>query len=153
MAFSTVFDIVYNDGDTPVSGVPPYSARGLQGTLSPIAAASGLDKLRRTVNGALVSIAAPQMRKYSLQAKGDDFDPPAFDGLWVGMEVLIYCHVEIGRHTASGTPERIAVPDSIRYDGDWTFYRPQMLMRIVDLQIDRAEWECKVSWTLSLEEV
>jgi hypothetical protein len=153
LPFSTVFDLIYTDNGTAVSEVPPYSARGLKGTLTPIAAAQGSDKLRRTVNGTLIDISAPQMRKYQLEASGDDMDPPAFDGLWVGMEVLVYCHVEIGRHTASGSPERTPVPGSVRTDGAWTFYRPQLTCRVVELQIERAEWDDKVSWALTLEEV
>lgn len=150
---STVFDMFWTDHGTAVSGVPPYSARGLKGTLVPIALAQGDDKLARTVNGTLISIAAPQMRKYRLEAAGDDMDPPAFDGLWVGMQVLVWSHVELGRHTASGSPERTPVTDSVRFDGPWTFYRPELLMLVVELQIERAEWEDKVSWSLTLEEV
>ena len=151
--FATVFDIIYYDNGTAVSGVPPYSARGLKGTLTPIDLARGSDKLARTVNGTLIDLSAPQMRKYQLEANGDDQDPPALDDLWVGMLVLIYCHVEIGRHTASGAPAHDAVPGSIRYQDDWTFYRPSMQMRIVEFSIERAEWEAKVSWSLVLEEV
>lgn len=153
MAFSTTFDMAYTDNGTAVSQVPQYSARGLKGTLTPIDLAQGSDKLARTVNGTLIDISAPQMRKYQLEANGDDQDPPALDGLWVGMQVLVYCHVEIGRHTLSGGPERNAVPGSIRYQDDWTFYRPQMLMRIVEFSIERAEWAAQVTWSLTLEEV
>jgi hypothetical protein len=67
----TVFDISF-DGTDPAPGVAPYSARGLKGTLTPIAAAQGNDKLRRTVNGTLIDIGAPQMRKYALEVNGTD---------------------------------------------------------------------------------
>lgn len=153
MAFATLFDMAYTDNGVAVSTVPEYSARGLKGTLRPIDAAQGLDKLRRTVNGTLISVAAPQMWKYRLEAAGDDMDPPALDGLWVGMQVLVNCHVEIGRHTASGSLERTAVPGSVRTEGAFTFYRPQLLMLVVEYQIERAEWEDRVSWSLALEEV
>jgi hypothetical protein len=153
VAFSTVFDLIYPDQGTWVSGVPPYSARGLKGTLTPIDMASGLDKLARTVNGTLISIAAPQMRKYRLEASGNDQDPPALDGLWVGMEVTARCHVEIARHTVSGPPERTPVAGGIRYEGGWTFYRPEMQMRVVQWSIDREEWNAAVNWSLALEEI
>lgn len=153
MALSTVFDLIYYDNDVAVSQLPEYSARALKGTLTPIAMAQGSDKLARTVNGTLIDISAPQMRKYRLEAAGDDMDPPAFDGLWVGMSVLVYSHVEIGRHTASGSPERTPVPGSVRTEGAFTFYRPQFQMRVVELQIEQAEWEAKVSWALTLEEI
>lgn len=153
MALSTVFDLIYFDNGTAVSQLPPYSARGLKGTLAPIDLAKGDSQLARTVNGTLISLAAPQMRKYRLEAAGDDQDPPSFDGLWVGMSVLVYCHVELGRHTASGAPERPPVPGSIRYQDTWTFYRPQMQMLVVEFQIERDEWAARVSWSLALEEV
>jgi len=153
MAFSTVFDMAYYDNDVAVSGVPEYSARGLKGTLTPIDLAQGSDKLARTVNGTLIDISAPQMRKYRLEAAGEDMDPPALDGLWVGMQVQVYCHVELGRHTAAGILGRDAVPDSIRTSGEWTFYRPSLLMMVTEYQTERSEWEDKVSWSLTLEEV
>jgi hypothetical protein len=44
-------------------GVPPYSARGLSETLTPIDASANL---RRTVNGVLVDLSLAEMRKYHL---------------------------------------------------------------------------------------
>lgn len=153
MAFATVFDMAWTDNGTAVSTVPEYSARGLKGTLAPIDMAQGDSRLARTVNGTLISIAAPQMRKYRLEAAGEDMDPPALDGLWVGMQVLVYCHVELGRHTAAGILGRDAVPDSVRTEGAFTFYRPSLVMLVVEYQTERSEWEDRVSWSLTLEEV
>lgn len=146
----TVFDLIVS-GSAP--GVNPYSARGLKGTLAPIDAAQGIDKLRRTVNGALVSIAAPQMRKYRLEVQGDDQAPAALDGLWVGMQATVDCHVELAFLTAGGTAERPAVAGSERFEGDYTYYRPQFLMLIVELQTGSDEWAAAVSWSMALEEV
>ena len=47
----TVLDIRF-DLAAPAPGVNPYSARGLRGTLAPIAAAQGDALLARTVNKA-----------------------------------------------------------------------------------------------------
>jgi hypothetical protein len=148
--FPTGLDIVLS-GSAP--GVNPYSARGLKGTLSPIDAASGSSKLRRTVNGTLVSIAAPQMWKYQLEVSGDDVSPPALDGLWVGMQVTVNCHVELAYLTAGGAAGRLAVPGSEHFDGDYTYYRPQFEMLIVELQTSSDEWAASVSWSMTLEEV
>lgn len=145
--------MAWTDNGVAVSTVPEYSARGLKGTLVPIDLARGSDKLARTVNGTLIDISAPQMRKYRLEAAGEDMDPPALDGLWVGMQVLVYCHVELGRHTDAGTLGRNAVPSSTRTEGAFTFYRPSLTMLIVEYQSERAEWEDKCSWSLVLEEV
>jgi hypothetical protein len=147
---TTVFDIRWDSGATAVA---PYSARQLRGTLTPIDAARGADKMRRTVNGTLIDISAPQMRKYQLEASGNDDDPPALDGLWVGMQVVVDSHVEIGFPTAAGGPAHAAVPGSVRYNGDFTFYCPQFSMRVVELQIEREEWAAQVSWSIRLEEI
>ena len=149
--FSTTFDIVF-----PGTGIPsvnPYSARALRGTMSPIDMARGIDKLARTVNGTLVDISAPQMRKYSLEVVGEDMAAPALDGLWVGMEVTVNSHVELAYLTAGGVPGRTPVPGSQRIDGDYTYYSPQFEMLVVDLRIERQEWAAVVSWSLMLEEL
>jgi hypothetical protein len=115
--------------------------------------AAGTDKLARTVNGTLISIAAPQMRKYQLEVHGEDQAPPALDGLWVGMEVEVDCHVELAYLTAGGTPGRTPVTGSSRTEGDYTYYCPAFSMRVVELQIERQEWAAAVSWSLTLEEI
>jgi hypothetical protein len=50
LPFFTDLDIRFDLAAAPPS-VNPYSARQLRGTLSPVDAAKGSDKLRRTVNG------------------------------------------------------------------------------------------------------
>ena len=151
--FSTDFDIVFPGGGSSAPGVNPYSARALRGTLSPIDLAQGNDKLARTVNGTLVDISASQMRKYKLEISGEDVSPPALDGLWVGMQVTVNCHVELAYLTASGGPGRTPVTGSERVEDDYTYYCPQFQMLIVSLQIDRQEWAAVVSWSLVLEEI
>ena len=148
----TTLDIRF-DIAAAAPGVNQYSARGLQGTLAPIALARGDDKLARTVNGTLVSLAAPQMRKYRLEVSGDDQAPPALDGLWVGMLVHVDCHVELAYLTAGGSPGRTAVAGSTRTEGDYSYYRPSFQMLVVELQTARQEWAAAVSWSLVLEEV
>jgi hypothetical protein len=148
----TAFDIVVDAG-TGAPGVTPYSARGLKGTLRPIDAAQGIDKLRRTVNGTLISIAAPQMWKYRLEVQGEDVAPAALDGLWVGMQASVDCHVELAFLTAGGSASRPMVPGSEWVEGDYTYYRPQFVMLIVELETSRDEWGASVGWSMALEEV
>lgn len=148
--FSTVLDI---DAGSGAPGVNPYSARALRGTLRPIDLAAGDAKLARTVNGTLVDISAPQMRKYKLEVSGEDVSPPALDGLWVGMQVTVNCHVELAYLTAGGSPGRTPVPGSSSTDGAYTYYCPQFSMRVVELQVERQEWAAVVSWSLVLEEI
>jgi hypothetical protein len=141
------------DLSAPAPGVNPYSARGLRGTLTPIDAAQGSDKLARTVNGTLVDISAPQMRKYRLEISGADQAPPALDALWVGMVLVVSSHVELAYLTATGLSGRSPVPGSERVEDSFTYYRPQMTMMVVQHQIEREEWEQAVTWSLTLEEV
>ena len=148
---ATALDIRFDIAE-PAPGVNPYSARGLSGTLSPISLAQGDDKLARTVNGTLISLAAPQMRKYRLEVGGDDQAPPALDGLWVGMEVAVDCHVEMAYLTAGGSPSLTPVSGSSYTEGDYTYYRMRLQMIVVEWNVERDEWGAAVSWATSLEE-
>jgi hypothetical protein len=149
--FFTDLDIRFDLSAAP-PGVNPYSARQLRGTLSPVEASRGSTLLRRTINGTLISIAAPQMRKYRLEAHGNDMAAPALDGLWVGMAVTVNCHVELA-YLTGGSPARTAVPGSTRADGAYSYYRPQLFMLVSELQLERQEWAAVVDWSLVLEEV
>jgi hypothetical protein len=148
----TVLDIRF-DLAAAAPGVNPYSARALKGTLSLVDAAKGNDKLARSVNGTLIDISAPQMRKYRLEVSGDDQAPPALDGLWVGMVVHVACHVEMAYLTATGFAGRTPVAGSSRTEGNFTYYRPQFIMMVVEHQIERDEWGADVPWSLALEEI
>jgi hypothetical protein len=147
----TIFDIRFPGSAAP--GVPLYASRGLTGTLRAVDMAQGADKLRRTVNGTLIDISAPQMRKYQLSATGSDQEPPAFDGLWTGMEVEVDCHVELAYMTVTGLPSRIPVSGSESVRGSYTFYYPTLLCRVVELSVDNDEWGAAVNWSITLEEV
>lgn len=135
-------------------GVPPYSARGLSQTLEPIDAAS---QLRRTVNGDLVDVAPSQLRKYRSTITCSDQQAPAFDGLWPGELVVVQCVAELSYLTAGGAPGRdvaeVATGElATRTEGDFTFYRPELIMRVVRFRQQLDEWEAVVGWTLELEE-
>lgn len=129
--------------------ITPYSARGLQQTLEPIQEAS---QLRRTVNGALVDVSVPALRKYASTISADDQAVPALNGVWPGAQVTVDCVAELAYLTATGTPERTVVPDSSRVNGAWTFYRPRLTMRIVEYQTQVDEWNAVVGWSMRLEE-
>ena len=133
-------------------GVNPYSARGMSGTLAPIDLARGDSRLARTVNGTLIDISAPQMRKYRLEVQVTDQAPPALDGLWVGMQVSVDCMVELAHRTGT-VPSRPGVPGSTRVEGDYTYYMPRLSMLVVECDTSRQEWEATGSWSLTLEEV
>jgi hypothetical protein len=66
--------------------------------------------------------------------------------------VTVQCVVELC-FPAGGTPDRIAVTGSVRTDGDFTFYRPRLVMQVIGHSIEKNEWGAVTAWTLELEEV
>ncbi len=129
--------------------VPPYSARGLTQTLEPIEASV---QLKRTVNGALADLSYEPFRKYKSTISCQDQEPPAVDGVWPGQIVTVECVAELCFVTAGGSPTRLPVVDSERVEGDFTFYRPTLTMRVTGLSVTRDEYGSAVSWQLQLEE-
>ena len=130
--------------------ITPFSARGLRQTITPISQAI---QMRRTVNGALVDLSVPAMRKYESTISADDQSVPALNGVWPGAQVTVDCVAELAYLTATGTPDRPVVPDSSRVSGAWTFYRPRLTMRVMEYQTQVDEWNAVVGWTMRLEEV
>jgi len=130
-------------------GASPFSLRGATQTLEHIEAAT---QVRRTVNGSLIDISATQLRKYKSLITGVDHLPPAFDSKWPGMIVTVDCSAELS-YLTGGSPGRSVVSGSSRVDGAYTFYRPQLTMRIINFSINADEYNAKTGWTLELEEV
>jgi len=130
-------------------GVPLYSARGLQQTLEPIAAAANL---RRTVNGNLRDVSFEPFRKYHSKITCTDQRAPAVDGIWAGMLVTVHCVEELA-YPSSGSPGRPVVSGSDRLEGDFIFYRPVLSMMVTALSLQTDEYPADVQWTMELEEV
>jgi hypothetical protein len=130
-------------------GIAPFSARGVHETLRPIAATQ---KVARTVNGGLVDISAPQMRKYGLGIQCEDCNSPALDSIWPGMQLTIDCVSELAFPTG-GSPGRTEVAGSERIEGDYTFYRPQLVILVTNFQMETDEYGAKVGWSLEGEEL
>ena len=130
-------------------GVPPYSARGLSQTLTPIAESQ---QLFRTINGDLDDHSLVQFRKFSTTITGSDQAPPALNGVWPGTQIIVDCIVEIAYETSTGQPDRQEVAGSIRYEGDYTFYRPQLTMKLVNFEVNKDEYGAQVGWSLELAE-
>ena len=131
-------------------GVPLYSARGLSQTLTPIVESQ---QLRRTINGDLDDRSVSQFRKFDSTITGTDQQPPALNGVWPGTQIIVDCIPEIAYETSTGQPDRQEVAGSIRYEGDYTYYRPQLTMRIVNFEVNKDEYGAQVGWTLELSEV
>ena len=131
-------------------GVPPYSARGASQMLEPIGSSQ---QLRRTINGELIDISRAEFRKYRSTISCVDQQPPAIDGVWPGRVLTVGCISELSYLTAGGAPARPLVSGSSRTEGDYTFYRPSLTMRVVAFSQDTDEYGAAVSWSLQLEEV
>jgi hypothetical protein len=128
-------------------GVPPYSARGLTQTLTPIQASKAA---MRTINGAMVSLSLPAFEKFaSVISSPGDVEPPV--GVFPGTVLTVGCIAEL---CVAGTElPRTAVADSIRESGGFTFFRPSLQMMVLDYSQQTDEYGCTTSWTLTLEEV
>lgn len=131
-------------------GVAPYSARGLEQTLKPI---GGAGQLRRTINGELIDLSEPQLRKYTSTISGGDQLSPVINGIWPGLTVTVDCIAELCYPTATGEADRPVIAGSSRIEGNFTYYRPRLTMKVMDWQISEDEWGREVGWSLELEEV
>lgn len=126
----------------------PYAARGLTQTLEPITQAASL---RRSVNGGLVDLSVPELRKYRSTISCADQNVPALDDVWPGQLVTVDCVCELS-YASYGLPSRPVVADSEREVGDFTFYRPQLTMVVVSHTVALDEWGAVTTWSLELEE-
>lgn len=131
-------------------GVPPYSARGLSQSLTPI---QGAGQVLRTINGTLVDFSGTQFRKFQSRITGGDQLPPAVNGVWPGQLLTVDCITELAYETSTGGTDRAPVPGSERTEGDWSYYRPRLEMRVMAFEVTRDEYGAQVSWALDLEEV
>jgi len=130
-------------------GVAPYATRGATQTLAPIQQAASM---LRTVNGDLDDLGLEQFQKFSSTISCNDQLSPACDGVWPGREVTVSCVTELCYKTVGGTPSRTAVAGSSRTEGDFTYYRPQLVMRVLSFSLSTDEWGAQVGWNMSLEE-
>lgn len=132
-----------------IDGIPlsPYAVRGLTQSLVPIAAT-----LKREVNGELDDVTPSQFRKYTSVINGDDQMPPGVDGIFNGDQVTVDCLVELSGLTAGFVAARAVVPGSQRTEGLFTYYRPRLVMRVSDINVERDEYQDKARWSITLEE-
>lgn len=129
-------------------GVPPYSARGLTETLAPIEQSSHLE---RAIDGSLLNLSYAPFHKYKLTISCSDQQPPAVDGVWAGTLVTVHPVTELGFAEYAG-PQREAVPDSLRYEAGFWFYRPILQMMVTSFSLTKDEYGAVVGWQMELEE-
>lgn len=134
-------------------GMPPTSVRGITETLE---------------------IPNPQFDKYRLVISCSDMNSPAFDALRVGnwrrtvngglvdltgngSTLTIDCVSELAYKTTGGSPapgpQRTPVTGSSRVSGDFTFYRPQLVVGLVSKSQETDEYGAVCSWQAEFEEI
>lgn len=132
-------------------GIAPYSARGLSQSLEVVAEAAAV---ARSVNGALINLSPPQMRKFKSTITCTDVSPPALAALWPGVVVDVDCVSEITYLTSLGSP----VPDRTvvgsRSEGAYTYDRLRLTMMVAAPWTQTTdEYGASVQWQLELSEV
>jgi hypothetical protein len=131
-------------------GVQPYSARGLTQQLTGIGQSA---VTKRTVNGRLRDLSLDQFKKYATTITGADQLPPVCDGIWTGKQVTVDCISMLCRLTADA-PSRTVVPGSEIVQGDYTYYRPRLLMMVTaPIDMTEDEYQRATSWQLNMEEI
>ena len=129
----------------------PFSARGLTQTLA-------FDEeigrsIRRDWNGKLRDISNPILRNYKSTITCKEVETPAFDGAWLGVEAQVDCCAELSYLTATESPHRAVVSGSSRIEGDFTFFRPSLLMMVVDIRNSLDEYAADYAWQIDLIEI
>jgi hypothetical protein len=145
----------------PLSGndalqLTPYAARGLTQTLELITNAGGGESawLRRDVNGWLRSVVDTRFRKYRSTISCRDGETPCLDNAWIGETVEVYCAAELSFPTGGPNhTQRPTVPGSGRTQGNFTYYRPILVMIVANIKLDFAEYQGTYNWSIDLEEV
>ena len=149
---------------TPLSGadgliLTPYSARGLTQTLEPISGTMGGGHvlgtwIRESTNGELINLTYAPFKKYQSVISCRDQETPCLDNAWKGEIVQVDCAAELNYLTSSGSPNRPVVSGSDRTTDDgFTFYRPQLIMMVIDIRNSFAEYEAETQWSVDLREV
>lgn len=129
-------------------GIPPYASRGLTQEWAWIDQAS---QIRRTINGSAKDLSLAQFRKIESTISGSDQLPPK--AYIPGTQVTVSCIFEMAYKTSGGAAERTVVAGSSRTEGAWTFYRPQLTMRVASLNVVSDEYGAVVNWSMALTEV
>lgn len=129
---------------------PDGSALFVQTTLEYIDSAS---RLRRTVNGRLVSTADAAFRKFRITLAGSDRILPAIAGIAPDAPAILHCPLVIRER--GSVPSRPAIPESILVatNLEWVEYRPIFECLVLPPSMSETEWESSASWSLVLEEV
>lgn len=128
-----------------------YQGRALNQSLEWI---SGASQLARTVNAVLTDLSNPAFRKYQSTITCSDVNTFPGDYIYPGLEGVMDCAVGLCYWTAAKPgPSRAIVPHSYYEENGFSFYRPQLYVRVRDLKQTFDEWKCINGWSLEVEEI
>jgi hypothetical protein len=138
----------------PLSGIPglrltTYSARDLTQTLEPTPESGSLAE---SVNGETLDLSYPWFKKLQSTVTCTDTMSPCLNRAWIGQLVVLQCVVERSFETGYDTPDRPVVSGSIRYEGAFTFYRPELTMRVTAIKNGLAEYKANYAWQIDFRE-
>lgn len=140
---------------TPLSGggnlqLVPWSARGVTQTLEQFAGNNQF--IRETINGETINLTPTWMRKYNSTITCMDIRTPCLDNAFRGETCLVDCIYELSFPTG-GTANRSVVSGSERTENGFTFYRPALIMMVLDIKMSNVEWPADYHWQIDLREV
>lgn len=158
MAYPSLLVItpLYNDTGADTPQLPIYSLRGVTQTLGIIVGSKENEQalgtvIRRSINGQLIDLTAPQFRKYGSEITFGDVAMPAIDGAWLGTICEVQCAVELG-YPEGGHAQRPEVSGSSRNEAGFTFYRPILIMMVYGFTSSFDEWGAEYRSGLRLQE-
>lgn len=140
---------IYNADTDGTPLLPLYSGLGLTQTLEHI---DGALIQERTINGELIDLSVSQFRKLKSTISATDVRPPSRDDVYPGLVVVVECAYTLS-YPAGGAPSRDVVSGSQVTEGDFTFYRPSILMMVGRMSGRFDEWEAGYSWSIELSEI
>ncbi len=145
----TILTLTYESTDE-LSLLPFYSARGLKQSLEYI---DGALNQEETVNAELVDLSVSRFRKLKSVIRANDVRPPSLDLIYPGLRVIVGCAYRLSFPTIGGSPARTPVEGSLFVEGNYTFYRPLLLMMVGKMPGDFDEWEAGHEWSIELREI
>jgi hypothetical protein len=128
--------------------IPPFAARGLTQTFGWIDLAS---QIETTINGKLLDVGGSQFQKFETTISCTDFRPPLLELLTPGLAVEVDCVAELG-YPSSGAATRAVVSGSLRTEGSFKFYRPQLRCWVMTPANSREEYTTTNNWSIVLRE-
>jgi hypothetical protein len=108
-------------------------------------------QIETTINGKLLDVGGSQFQKFETTISCTDFRPPLLELLTPGLAVEVDCVAELG-YPSSGAATRAVVSGSLRTEGSFKFYRPQLRCWVMTPANSREEYTTTNNWSIVLRE-